>query len=63
MRIRFHKSAWLLIRYRFYCLTHVLVVLGLAEMELIFLTAALLMLCFVLVTGKVLVTQQCFGYC
>jgi len=38
-------------------------VLGLAEMELIFPIAALIVLCFVLVARKVLITYQCFGYC
>ena len=40
-----------------------LTVLGLAEMELVFPTAALIVLCFVLVPRKVLITHQCFGYC
>lgn len=31
-------------------------------MELVFSTAALTVLIFALVAGKVLVTQQCFGY-
>ena len=39
------------------------IVLGLAEMELIFPIAALIMLCSVLVARKVLITHQCFGYC
>ena len=37
-------------------------VLGLAEMELIFPLAALIVLCFVLVARKVLITHRCFGY-
>ncbi|GAB0181571.1 mitochondrial enolase superfamily member 1 [Grus japonensis] len=38
------------------------VVLGLAEMDLISPMAALTVLCCVLVTGKVLITHQCFDY-
>ena len=38
-----------------------LTVLGLAEMELIFPIAALIVLCFVLVARKVLITHWCFG--
>ena len=38
-------------------------VLGLAEMELISPTAALVVLCSVLVARTVLITHQCFGYC
>ncbi|GAB0209126.1 hypothetical protein GRJ2_003378300 [Grus japonensis] len=38
-------------------------VLGLAEMELILPTAALMVLCCVLVASKVLITHQCFGCC
>ena len=38
-------------------------VLSLAEMELIFPIADLIVLCFVLVARKVLMTHQCFGYC
>jgi len=39
------------------------IVLGLAEMELVFPTAALIVLCFVLVARNILITHQCFGYC
>ena len=38
-------------------------VLGLAEMELVLPTAALVVLCSVLVARTVLITHQCFGYC
>ena len=38
-------------------------VLGLAETELILPIAALVVLCFVLVARKALITHQCFGYC
>lgn len=34
-----------------------------AEMELISPTAALIVLCSVLVTREILITCQCFGYC
>ena len=37
--------------------------LGLAEMELVFTIAALIVLCFALVARKVLITYQCVGYC
>jgi len=36
---------------------------GLAEMELVFPIATVIVLCFVLVARKVLITLQCFGYC
>ena len=39
------------------------IVWSLAEMELIFPIAALIVLCSVLVARKVLITHQCFGYC
>lgn len=38
------------------------VVLTLAEMELVFPTAAFIVLCSILVATKVLITCQCFGY-
>jgi len=38
-------------------------VLGVAEMELIFPIAALIVLCFVMVLWKALITHHCFGYC
>lgn len=41
----------------------VLVVLGLAEMELIFPAAALMVPYFTLVARKVLITQQGLGHC
>ncbi|GAB0191254.1 hypothetical protein GRJ2_001590700 [Grus japonensis] len=43
-------------------LFHMTSVLGLAEMELILPTAALMVLCCVLVASKLLITHQCFGY-
>ena len=38
-------------------------VLSLVGMEITFLIVALVVLCFVSVAGKVLITPQCFGYC
>lgn len=35
--------------------------MGLAEVDFIFPTAALIVLCFVFVDRKVLITEQCFG--
>jgi len=40
-----------------------MLVLGLAEMELIFSIAALIVLSSVLVAREVLITHQCSGYC
>ena len=40
-----------------------LTILDLAGMELTFPIAALIVLCFVFVARKVLITHQCFGYC
>ena len=38
-------------------------VLGLAGKELTFPIVALIVLCFLLVARKVLITHRCFGYC